>query len=740
MATVVTEQQGDNVDEAWQNIAALHLRLHDSVYFYQHHYRGEPWLVIADQQEETYFRCSAAAEQFLRLLDGRRSVEQALLETSALLNVQTEAQSNTQSLTQQDVVLLIANLKSSNLLVDEAGDDLADDLIGNNALSAQSNSSGSTPTKKQKPNPWLRPFAIKFALFDPDRFLDKTLHYVKPWLGTPALIIWLALVFVAITVALMNWAELVEHGQARFNDPKNLLWYWLLYPLVKALHELGHAYTTKIWGGVVHEMGIMLLVFFPVPYVDSSAAHRFSSKHRRVVVSAAGIMVEVFLASLAMIVWVNTDSGISHDMAFDIIIIGGVSTVLFNANPLLRFDGYYIFGELIEIPNLGTRSSQYIGYLFKHYILDIPGVQSPVTAKGEIKWLVVYGISAAIYRLFISLFIAIWVAGKFFVVGLLLALWAVIMQVIYPAIMWFYKLIPVVRTAHRAKRLGFVVCTFCFILLLGLLVPIGHSTYAEGIVKLPENALIRAGADGIVTRVILTDGESVEVGSTILRLENLELETEKKILLAKLEETSARQKEAMLLDRTQADIAKAKMLAIKAELDDVQTQIENLVVRSASNGVVSIPLVDDLPGRYVKRGEVIGYIADLRQVSANVVIPQSGIAAVRRDSEQILVRLKSRADEILTAQMIRELPQMTDKLPSRILGSGAGGDIAVDTRDDAGVQAMSNIFQVEIALPMRSTGNYLGQRIYVRFIHQRKSLGKQLLHRINQRLLQAPFV
>ena len=185
-----------------------------------------------------------------------------------------------------------------------------------------------------------------------------------------------------------------------------------------------------VWGGKVNEIGIMLLVLFPVPYVDSSAAHQFSEKNRRLAVCAAGIMVEIFLASIALLVWANTDHGLMHDLAFDIVIIGAVSTLAFNANPLLRFDGYYLLSEQIEIPNLATRSNQYIGYLFKRYLLAIPNLRSPVTAAGEVKWLVSYGIGARIYRVFISLFIASWIAGKFLIIGVLLALWAVIGQLI----------------------------------------------------------------------------------------------------------------------------------------------------------------------------------------------------------------------------------------------------------------------------------------------------------------------
>ncbi|MCG6938873.1 MAG: efflux RND transporter periplasmic adaptor subunit, partial [Gammaproteobacteria bacterium] len=260
------------------------------------------------------------------------------------------------------------------------------------------------------------------------------------------------------------------------------------------------------------------------------------------------------------------------------------------------------------------------------------------------------------------------------------------------------------------------------------------------IIKLPEDALIRAGTDGIITRVLVDDGIPVEPGTVILKLENLELSTRRNILLAKLEEFRARQKDIILQDRTQAEIIKFKIDSIEAELEDVKAQLNSLDITSMTRGLVFLPQASDLPGKYVKRGEVIGYIADLRQVSARVVIPQSRIDAVRHETQVISARLRSRPDEIITAQFLRVLPQATDRLPSRLLGSGAGGEVAVDFRDETGMQAISNIFEVEISLPIRNSGNYLGQRIYVRFSHQRESIGNQLLRKLKQLTLQAPFV
>ena len=133
---------------------------------------------------------------------------------------------------------------------------------------------------------------------------------------------------------------------------QNLLLLWLVFPVIKLLHELGHAYAAKAGGGEVHEMGMMLLVFMPVPYVDATAAGGFRSKWRRALVGAAGMLVELFIASLCMFVWVLVEPGVMRAVAFNVMLIAGVSTVVFNGNPLLRFDGYYILSDLIEIPNL----------------------------------------------------------------------------------------------------------------------------------------------------------------------------------------------------------------------------------------------------------------------------------------------------------------------------------------------------------------------------------------------------
>ena len=168
----------------------------------------------------------------------------------------------------------------------------------------------------------------------------------------------------------------------------------------------------KVWGGEVREVGLMMLVLFPVPYVDASAASAFPSKWRRAVVAGAGIMAELAIAAAAILVWAAAEPGLVRAAAFNAALIGGVSTLLFNGNPLLRFDGYYVFADLVEIPNLAQRANRQVFHLIKRHAFGLSESASAVTARGEAPWLVIYSVAAFIYRFFIVLGIALFIAGN----------------------------------------------------------------------------------------------------------------------------------------------------------------------------------------------------------------------------------------------------------------------------------------------------------------------------------------
>src|SRR5262249_15033873 len=162
-----------------------------------------------------------------------------------------------------------------------------------------------------------------------------TAFLVRPLFGWFGALIWLSAITAGLVLAGLNWSALTENVVDRALAPQNLLLLWLVYPLVKAVHELGHAYATKIYGGEVHGFGVMFFVFVPVPYVDASAASGFPDKRQRMVVGAIGIAVEMLLAAVAVLVFTHATIGPVHAAAYNVILIGGVSTLLFNGNPLL---------------------------------------------------------------------------------------------------------------------------------------------------------------------------------------------------------------------------------------------------------------------------------------------------------------------------------------------------------------------------------------------------------------------
>ena len=294
------------------------------------------------------------------------------------------------------------------------------------------------------------PLSLRFPLFKPEKFLAQTAYLVRPLFTAPGAFLWLAVVGAALVLAGLHWQELTENVTDRVLSGQNLVLLWLVYPLIKALHELGHGYAIKVLGGQVPEMGIMLLVFMPVPYVDASSSSAFREKWRRLLVGAAGMLVEIFVASLALFCWLVLSPGFLRSICFNVIFIASISTILFNGNPLLRYDGYYILSDLLGIINLAQRGTSYLGYLFKRYAFGLHEAEPPYTGPGERFWFVFYTIASAIYRIFLYFGIFLFISGKFFLVGILLGLWSIVGLVLVPA----FKKIRYVMTdpSLRDKR------------------------------------------------------------------------------------------------------------------------------------------------------------------------------------------------------------------------------------------------------------------------------------------------
>ena len=506
----------------WFRIAALRPRLGGHVQIHRHHYRGAVWYVVEDRAAGKYHRFNPAAYRIIGALDGRRSM-QDIWDTLSL-------DLHEDSPSQDEIVQLLGQLNAADLIVTDASVDVAE-LFERHARQGRQKLVGRL----------ANPLALRFPLCDPDRFLGAWCH---AWRGVPAWgwwLVWLAAVVPAAVQLPLHWSELTQNFNERLLAADNLWVLAIAFVLLKGMHELGHGWAIKARGAEVHEMGLMLLLLYPVPYVDASGASAFARKGERMHVGAAGMLVEVWLAALCLFAWLALEPGFLRSLAYNMLVVGSVTTVVFNANPLLRYDGYYILADWIEIPNLGQRSSAWWSYLMRRHAFGILGTKAPAATPAERRWFIAYAPLALAYRLFVTISIAWFIGQQYFFVGVLLALWALGTGIVWPLGKGLARLAADPQVGSRALRVAGVVAALP-LLLFGLLfmLPAPHHTRAKAVLSLPEQAILRAGSTGFVQRVVATPGSTVAAGAPIVHTDAPELRAEHRVQLAKVEEALAR--------------------------------------------------------------------------------------------------------------------------------------------------------------------------------------------------------
>jgi putative peptide zinc metalloprotease protein len=397
----------------WYRIAGLHPQLRPDVRVQRQQYRDQRWHLLVGTASGRMFRVNDQAYQFVGRCDGRKSVQEIW---DTLL-----AQAGDDAPTQDEVIAVLNQLDGQGLLSYEVVPDAA-------ALADSANE-----RSRRRRQAFVNPFAMRVPLGNPTALLRR-LEFLGPvLLNRLALWAWLAMIAVAAATAAAHGSELAAHAAAHLATPRFLLISWLCYPPIKLLHELGHGLAVRRWGGEVREAGFSLLVLIPAPYVDASASAAFRERRHRIVVGAIGIMIELAIAAVALAVWLNVQPGLVRDIAFATAFIASVSTLLFNGNPLLNFDGYYVLGDAIDVPNLGPRSRGWWGGALMRLALGDAGTPQPRLARGERKWLVLYAPLSLAYRLFVSLLIVLWIAAHSLLLAAAGAAFIAWSQVLKPA-------------------------------------------------------------------------------------------------------------------------------------------------------------------------------------------------------------------------------------------------------------------------------------------------------------------
>lgn len=700
----------------WFRVAGLKPRLRPHVQVHRHRYRGVVWYVVEDRVSGKHHRLGVAAWRVVSNLDGRRSLQEVW---DALARDGGEDMPS-----QEDLVQLIGQLNAADLLLTEASVDVAE-------LFERHRKQGRQRWKQRLSNP----LALRFPLLDPDRFLTGLLQ----WLGrVPAPLMWLLWAVPVLLAALqvpVHWGELTQNFSDQLIGADNLLLLGLAFMFMKACHELAHGWTLKRRGSEVHEMGVMLLLFYPVPYVDASGASAYARKWDRVVVGAAGMVIEIWLAALALLAWLAVEPGLLRSLLYNLVVVGSVTTVVFNANPLLRFDGYYMLMDAIEVPNLAQRANAWWLSLLRRRGFGIPG-DAPEATPAERRWFIVYAPAALVYRVFITLTIAWFIGQQYFFVGVLLAAWSLGMGLVWPLLKGYGKLLVDPQAASRAARV-LAVAGGGPLLLAGLLflLPLPHHTRTQGVVALPEQAVLRAGATGFIDAVLLAPDVQVQPGSVVLRTASPTLRAEHRAQAAVVEEVKARLDAEWGVNPAAAGQLAEELRREQAAEQRLADELQRLEVKSAVSGRLLLDQPADLPGRHVRQGEALAFVVGEVTPIVRVAVLQGEVDHVRLDTRSVSVRLPQRFGQALPAQVVRAVPGASQQLPSAALGPQGGGPFTVDPRDEQGRTALQAVFEFEVELPGQQAERYLGSRAYVAFEHAPEPLGWRLLRALRRQFL-----
>ena len=691
--------------ESWYRVATLRPRLRSTVQVYRQHFRGRMWHVVQDPANNQFFRLNEPAYRFVAMLDGHRPV-------ADVWRVCME-QLGDDAPTQGEVIQLLGQLYVSNLLQAELPPD-AEAMFNRYRKRVRREVQGYL----------MNLLFIRIPVLDPDHFLRRWIGVFGPFFTVYGMVLWLVLIAVGFYFLAGRADDLVVGSEKIFN-PANLFLLYISFVFVKVFHEFGHAFSCKKFGvktgtgGEVHVMGVMFLVFTPMPYVDTSSAWAFRSKWHRVFVNAAGMLVELAVAAVAAVVWANTtQTAATHAIAYNVMFIASVSSLLFNGNPLLRYDAYYILSDLLEIPNLWQRSREYLYYLIRRYVWGVRQARAPAHTPGERVWMLVYAITSSIYRVFIGILILLFMGNRLpremIIIAAVFAVSAVVGWVFVPLGKFLHYLATsgeLVRVRSRAVVTTLIAAGIITVAVGAIRAP--DRSRVEGVVEPVRLAMVHAGTDGFVQNWQASGVAVSPAGAPVLQADSPELAVKQDQLLAQQRELLARQRLAQTKEVAAAQILGEQLTALGDQIRRVDNELASLNVHPPVTGTWIAPDIEHLRGAYLRRGDKIGMVASLDDVIIRAIAGQE--VPVKEAATRVEIRVKGRPDQRLSGTITKTFEVGQEELPSAALGYAAGGAIAVVPDDQRGTRAAERFFEIHVR-PDPNSGVPLlsGQRVVVR--------------------------
>ncbi|MCC6660760.1 MAG: HlyD family efflux transporter periplasmic adaptor subunit [Phycisphaerales bacterium] len=707
------DDPGPTFSDIWYRVGPTRPRLSPHAHVVRQRAGDGIAYIVEEPAGGQFYRLTEPAYFFLGLMDGAVTVSQAWDACNAQLGDAAP--------TQRECLEVLSRLQMYGLLLGELP--LAADMVVERKRLVRSRW-------------WLRRTGrglfLTLPLVNPERWLERYAHILRGVWSRAGMAVWLLVVGSAAALLLANLRRFGSGlDTAALMAPSNLIWMSVSFLVLRALHELGHATSCKAMGGRCTEMGVLVIAWLvPLPYCDATSAWRFQETWRRVLVSAAGMMVELFVASLAVFVWASRPGrgDLVEAMAYNTILVSGIATLVFNLNPLLRYDGYYMLSDLLGIPNLAQRSRDFWKFLAERFAFGMATARPPhLRGAGEAWWLGIYGLLSWPYRLLVAFAIIMVIAGAYATLGVVLAIVTGIAWIIWPLLRGVgYVLASPALMGRRVRAVGVTGAAVAALLAVAGLVPLPAAGYAPGLIAPAAIAGVRAPEAGFVRSVLARAGQRVHAGDPLFQLENEQLEVEAAAARARRDRARTDLDISMAKSPAEQQAARAHLAQAEKELARATEQVASLLIRAAIDGRVAPARgtgldVEEQVGRFVSRGTLLAYVSDTDHLVVRAWLPEHLRAFVFRGGvgsgawPQPTVRIRGQVGDEIPARVTRLAPAGVHEVESAALSAQAGGELTMDPEDRDGKRALEALFLVELETAVPPEGAQPGLRARVRF-------------------------
>ncbi len=494
----------------------------------------------------------------------------------------------------------------------------------------------------------------RFPLIDPDRFFDKIIPHLWFFWTKGFLFLSIATMLLAMILVGLRLDEFTNGVYEVFSFSKlsiwNLAFLWITIYAVIAIHEFGHGLTCKRYGGEVHEIGFLLLFFQPCLYANVNDAWLFDKKWKQVMVTIAGGYIEFFVGAIFGILWAITNPNtLINVLSLQIMTICSLSTVIFNFNPLVKLDGYYLLADFLEVPNLRDSSFSYLKWLASTKVFRNKEDPPEATKREEFIYLA-YGtlsffwVASTTFGLFymakgllidhlqaIGVVLSFWVAYKIFG-GHVKKSKAFLIQ-------WLITNRELL-TSNRGKKLAAGIVAAIALLFA---TPLPYRVPGKCSLSASHSTVIRASSDGIIRSFNMNDGALFSKSTEIFVIENPSLETDIAIAEIDYRKTEAEVRAALKSESGKLHSYRKELTAKRASLERLRKKRDDLRPSPPTRDVASVlscPEQTRKLNTFVKDGDEICRVHDIEHLKAVIEVPEHEVRFIEIGNE-VQFRLES---------------------------------------------------------------------------------------------------